>query len=160
MSGKNQVIQVQIRRILPTRAGCAVFLGNEEKTFVIYVDPFVGSAIAMQMSDVKRDRPQTHDLIGSMLNAFGSTIERVVINDFRDSVFFARMILQLTNEVQEKMIIELDARPSDSIVLALQAKCPLYVAVSVWDAMEYMSEILSKIEDKESDFETGEWSGD
>ncbi|MGY8687231.1 MAG: bifunctional nuclease domain-containing protein, partial [Verrucomicrobiales bacterium] len=74
----NQVVESKVLAIFPTNAGCAVFLGNDEKVFVIYVDPAVGSAIGMTMQDISRERPQTHDLISRIFQGLGAHVERVV----------------------------------------------------------------------------------
>jgi bifunctional DNase/RNase len=140
----HDVIEVTVKGLMPTANGCAVFLGNEQKTFVIYVDPSVGSAISMTISGVKKERPLTHDLIGHIFLGFGIGLERIVINDVNDGTYFARVILQMKNELGLK-ILELDARPSDSIVLALQQKRPIFVARSVFDIVEDMSEILERV---------------
>ena len=58
------VVEVSIKGLMPTANGCAVFLGNDEKVFVIYVDPSVGSAISMTISGVKKERPLTHESLG------------------------------------------------------------------------------------------------
>jgi uncharacterized protein len=71
-------------------------------------------------------------------------VERVVINDVDSGTFFARIILQMQNELGRK-VIEVDARPSDSIVLALQAKKPILVAKKVLESVEDMTEILERI---------------
>jgi bifunctional DNase/RNase len=68
----------------------------------------------------------------------------VLINDVDEGTFFARIILRMENELGKK-IIELDARPSDSIVLALQMKKPIFVADKVMENVEDMSEILERI---------------
>ena len=138
------VIEVTIKGLMPTANGCAVFLGNDQKTFVIYVDPSVGSAISMTINGVKKERPLTHDLIGHIFLGFGIGLERIVINDVNDGTYFARVILQMKNELGLK-ILELDARPSDSIVLALQQKRPIFVARTVFDIVEDMSEILERV---------------
>ncbi len=150
---QNEVTEVTIKGVMPTSNGCAIFLGNEDKTFVIYVDPGIGTAISMTINGVKKERPLTHDLICSMFLGLGVELKRVVINDVHDGTFFARMILEMKNEIESK-IVELDARPSDSIVLALQQHKPIHVANSVFDNMEDMTEILERIlnqqnEDKE-----------
>jgi len=140
----HDVIEITIKGLMPTANGCAVFLGNDVKTFVIYVDPSVGSAISMTISGVKKERPLTHDLIGHIFLGFGIGLERIVINDVNDGTYFARVILQMKNELGLK-ILELDARPSDSIVLALQQKRPIFVARAVFDIVEDMSEILERV---------------
>ena len=123
----NDSVEVTVKGVMPTSNGCAIFLGNDDKTFVIYVDPSIGNAINMTMNQVKKERPLTHDLIGLILRGLETSIERVLINDVDEGTFFARIILRMENELGKK-IIELDARPSDSIVLALQMKQPIHVA--------------------------------
>src|SRR5687767_2173558 len=136
----NDAVIVTVKGVMPTANGCAVFLGNEEKTFVIYVDHSVGNAIQMTLNGVKKDRPLTHDLIGSILLGLGAQLEHIIVNDAREGTFFARILLRMENELGKK-IVELDARPSDSIVLALQQKRPIYVARPVFEAVEDMTEI-------------------
>jgi uncharacterized protein len=139
------VVEVQVRAVLPTSAGRAVFVGNEEKTFVIYVDESVGAAITMFMSNTPKERPLTHDLMGHLMTALGAHVERVIINDLKSSTYFARLIVIAQNELQQRKIIELDARPSDCIALATAQKAPIYVSREVWDEVEDMSEVLRKM---------------
>lgn len=141
---KNDVVEVAVKGVMPTGQGCAVFLGDEAKNFVIYVDSGVGNAISMNLHGVKRDRPLTHDLMASIFLGLGVTLERIVINDVSDSTFFARMILQMENELGKK-IIELDSRPSDSIALALNLKRQILVARHVYEGVEDMTEILERV---------------
>ena len=140
----NQVVSVSVKGVMPTSSGCAVFLGNEAKTFVIYVDQGIGEAIQRAVDDVQADRPMTHDLMLSMLDGLGAEVERVVINHVDGGTFFARIILSMENELGHK-IIELDARPSDSMVMALASTKPIYVAKTVIDSVDDMTEILAKI---------------
>jgi len=147
---QNDVVAVTIKGVMPTANGCAVFLGNEEKTFVIYVDHSVGNAIQMTLSGVKKDRPLTHDLIGSILLGLGAQLDHIVITDAREGTFFARILLRMENELGKK-IVELDARPSDSIVLALQQKRTIFVARPVFDGAEDMTEILERVLKQQSD---------
>ena len=149
------VIPVIVKGVMPTSNGCAVFLGDDGKTFVIYVDHSVGNAIQMTLDGVKKERPLTHDLIGHILVGLGATIDHVVINDVNEGTFFARILLRMENELGKK-IVELDARPSDSTVLALQHRRPLFVARKVYDSVEDMTEILERVlrqqnEDPKSD---------
>lgn len=151
----SDVVEVSLKGLMPTANGCAVFLGNDEKTFVIYVDPSVGSAISMTLNNVKKERPLTHDLIGHLLLGFGISLERVIINDVHENTYFARVILTMQNELGRK-ILELDARPSDSIVLALQQKRPLFVSRRVYDAVEDMTEILERVLKQQREEQSGE----
>jgi uncharacterized protein len=138
------VVPVIVKGVMPTSNGCAVFLGDDGKTFVIYVDHSVGNAIQMTLDGVKKERPLTHDLIGHILTGLGATIDHVVINDVQEGTFFARILLRMENELGKK-IVELDARPSDSTVLALQHRRPLFVARKVYDSVEDMTEILARV---------------
>ena len=101
------VVQVEVKNVLATSAGSAIFLGNEEKVFVIYVDHSVGSAINMFLHGTPKPRPQTHDLFADVLTALGAHVDRVVINDFTDTVFFARLIIVAENELAALKIIAL-----------------------------------------------------
>ena len=140
----NQVVPVSVKGVMPTSSGCAVFLGSEAKTFVIYVDHGIGEAIQRAVDDVQADRPMTHDLMLTMLDGLGAEVERIVINHVDGGTFFARVILSMENELGHK-IIELDARPSDSMVMALASTKPIYVAKTVIDSVDDMTEILAKI---------------
>ena len=144
---KNEVVEVQVKGVLPTTNGCAVFVGNDEKTFVIYVDHSVGAAITMFLRNTQKERPLTHDLIGHIFTGLGISVERVVINDLKNSTYFARLILRAENELGRK-ILEIDARPSDCIALAVLQKSPIYVAEKVFNAVEDMSEVLKRMNEE------------
>jgi bifunctional DNase/RNase len=141
------VIPVEIRTVLPFNSGRAVFIGNEEKVFVIYVDESVGAAIAMFLNDTPKERPLTHDLIGHLMTALGAKVDRVIINDLKSETYFARLIISAENELFEKKIVELDGRPSDCIALAIQQKAPIYVSRDVWDEVEDRSDVLRHLEE-------------
>ena len=153
-------VVVTVRGVMPTTNGCAVFLGNDQKIFVIYVDLYVGNAIQMARAKEKKGRPLTHDLIGSILLGLGARLDHVVINDAREDTFFARIILHMENELGRK-IVEIDARPSDSIVLALQHEREIFVSSAVFDAVEDRTEILERVlrqqeEERQSEDESDE----
>ncbi|MCC7519722.1 MAG: bifunctional nuclease family protein [Verrucomicrobiae bacterium] len=141
---KNGLVPIQVHTVLPTPRGCAVFLGNDEKTFVIFVDSAVGQAILMHLKGAKAERPMTHELIDHIFTGFGVTTERVVINDLKKDTYFARLLLRQQNELGAK-IVELDARPSDCLALALSAKAPIFVAKHVFDAVQDRSDELKEI---------------
>lgn len=143
------VVPVVIKGVMPAATGCAVFLGDDSKTFVIYVDHSVGNAIQMTIDGVKKERPLTHDLIGSILLGLGTTLEHVVINDASEGTYFARIILRMENELGRKLV-EIDARPSDSMVLALQQKRAIYVAREVFNNADDMTEILERVRKQQS----------
>ena len=140
----NSVTAVSVKGVMPTSNGCAVFLGNEKKTFVIYMDRTIGNTIQRVINDESAQRPMTHDLMITLLKGLGASVERVIINDVKNGTFFARLIVSMSNELGKK-IVEVDARPSDSIVLALNNSKPIYVKEKVLDDVEDMTEILEKI---------------
>jgi bifunctional DNase/RNase len=148
---KNEVVAVKIRGILPANSGCAVFIGNDEKVFVINVEPQMGQVIGMFLRDAPKERPLTHDLMASVFKGFNITVERVVITDLKNSTYFARLILQQQNELQTaRKIVEIDARPSDCLALASAQKRPIFVTAALMEQVEDMSEILDRINEGES----------
>jgi uncharacterized protein len=141
-----RVVEVQVRAIVAAEGGFAVFLGNQEKTFVIFVDQTVGAAIEMSLRGVRKERPLTHDLLANILRELGTKIERVVISDLKSGTCYARLVLTVENELKQKKIMEIDARPSDSIAMAIAQQAPIYVSLNVWEELEDMTEALRKLE--------------
>lgn len=160
----HSVVAIKIKSVVPTNGGCAVFMGDESKTFVIYIDQMVGMALMMAMHGVNKERPLTHDLIVNILTATGAEIQRVVINDFNENIYFARLILCAENELHQRKIMEIDARPSDCLVLAARLKAPLYISRHVWEQLEDETPLLQSLqeraaqgdEEKEDDTSTGD----
>jgi uncharacterized protein len=143
-------VEVAVRAIVTVSGGYAIFLGNEEKVFIILVDPGVGAAIMMSVADTHKERPLTHDLLASILQALGAKVERVTINDLKNGTYFARLVLNAQNELQQK-VVEIDARPSDCIALAIHQKAPIYVSIDVWSEVEDMTAELRKLQEEGSD---------
>jgi bifunctional DNase/RNase len=143
-------IPVQIRALIPTNAGTAVFLGNDEKVFTIYIDQAIGAAISPYLNSVEKERPLTHDLLANVLTSLGAKVERVVINDFRNGIYYGRLIITAENELQQRKIIELDARSSDCMAMAALQKSPIYVSGVVWDEVEDMTPLLERLQKGES----------
>ena len=141
---KSDVLPIEIRGILPASSGCAIFVGNEQKVFVIQVEHNMGAIIGMFLRDTPKERPLTHDLMNSVFKGFNITVERAVITELKNSTYFARLILQQNNELGRK-IVEIDARPSDCLALATAQKKPLYVATPLFEQVEDMSEVLERI---------------
>jgi uncharacterized protein len=141
------VIEAQVRAVLPFNNGRAVFIGNEDKVFVIYVDESVGSAISMFMNSTPKERPLTHDLMQHLMKALGAKVDRVIINDLKSETYFARLIISAENELFEKKIVELDGRPSDCLALAIAQGAPIYISREVWDEVEDRSDVLKQLEE-------------
>jgi bifunctional DNase/RNase len=147
---KNDVVPIQIRGILPANSGCALFVGNDEKVFVINVEPAMGQIISNFLRESPKERPLTHDLMQSIFKGFSITVERIVITELRNSTYYARLILQQHNEVARK-IVEIDARPSDCLALAAAQKRPIFVTQSLFEQVEDMSEVLDRINESGSE---------
>src|SRR5215469_9084285 len=71
--------------------------------------------------------PLTHDLLANILRALEAKVDRVIVNDLKHGTYFARLVLSAENELNQKKIIEIDARPSDCIAMAIQQSAPIYV---------------------------------
>src|SRR5437763_1741511 len=150
---KNDVVPVQIRGILPANSGCALFVGNDDKVFVINVEPNMGVIIGMFLRDTPKERPLTHDLMRSIFKGFSISVERVVITELKNSTYFARLILQQQNELARK-IVEIDARPSDCLALATAQKRPIFVTNALFEQVEDMSEVLERINENGGEAES------
>ena len=144
---KNDVVPVEIRGILPTNSGCAIFIGNDDKVFVIQVESNMGTVIGMFLHDHPKERPLTHDLMATIFKGFNIAVERVVITEMKNATYFARLILQQQNELGRK-IVEVDARPSDCLALATAQKRPLYVTTALFEQVEDMSKWLEEINEQ------------
>lgn len=151
------VVEVQVRALAAADGGCAVFLGNAEKVFLILVDQSVGVAIALAIQGTPTERPLTHELVATVLRALGAKLERVVINHFEHDTFFATLVVTAENELLRKRLLELDGRPSDCIALAARQRAPIYVDRDVWNQVEDVSDELRKLR-SEGAPGPGEWN--
>ncbi|MCM8812676.1 MAG: bifunctional nuclease family protein, partial [Candidatus Omnitrophica bacterium] len=92
------------------------------------------AAIKMRVSNVQPPRPLTHDLLNNIIVALGGTLERVVINKLEGNTFFARLFIRRGDDA-----MEVDARPSDSIALALRAEAPVFVEEEVFEKLDFLN---------------------
>jgi hypothetical protein len=112
-----------------------VLKDDEEKFFLpIWVGIFEANAIALQLENVATPRPMTHDLLKNMIGELHGQVMRIVINDLRDSTFFAQIRV-----VTGGKTLEVDARPSDAIALALRTEAPIFVAQEVLEQAQTIS---------------------
>src|SRR5215510_14431102 len=84
------------------------------------------NAIALEIEQVPTPRPMTHDLIKNILEGINASVTRVVVNDLRDSTFYATISLSLQGKE-----FHIDSRPSDAIAVALRVRAPIYVTLDV-----------------------------
>ena len=102
---------------------------NKGRELRIYVLRDIALAISLALESETPDRPFTHDLMKNILDRLGVSIERVTIDDLWQETFYARITLDNKGES-----VDIDARPSDAIALALRYKAPIYVAEAVLEA--------------------------
>lgn len=151
----HDLVRVEPVALLPTQAGCAVFLGDGSKTIVFYIDPGVGASINSSLAGQHPPRPLTHDLYLLTLQAFGAKVSRAVIVKMENDIYYARLILEAENEIMERKIVELDARPSDCLAVVVRCGAPCYVVREVWDRLEDMTEVLQEMRKSNSEDEGG-----
>ena len=94
----------------------------------IWIGPWEANAIAMRLQGVVPERPMTHDLFSQTLEELGVTVKQIVVSDLADDTFRARLLLQVDGRD-----VDLDARPSDAIALAVRAGVPIFATDSVLD---------------------------
>ena len=107
----------------------------------IWIGPAEGNSIAMFLNRIQLPRPMTHDLVISLLESLKAKISKVVITHLKESTFYASIFVE-----QNSRVFEIDARPSDSIALALRASSPLFVDDSVFEQCEPLLKPISKEE--------------
>jgi uncharacterized protein len=111
----------------------------------IWIGLYEGGAIGMALSGQSFPRPLTHDLIMKVIQDLGGSVKQVTITDLRDATFFAQIVLNMNGRD-----IVIDARPSDSVAVAVRANCPIYVEDVVFKACPELLKPIS--EDEVSDF--------
>jgi len=141
-------IHVKIKGVVPTPGGSGVFLESGEKTMSIFVDPMATRALSLALEGEMAPRPLTHDLLISVLGGLGVQLLEVYIHDFQDETYFARLRMKQENELGRNLL-EIDARPSDGMILATQLDVPITVAKQVWDQTEDMSWALQQMDPPE-----------
>ncbi|MEZ0324474.1 MAG: bifunctional nuclease family protein [Fimbriimonas sp.] len=107
-----------------------VLLSDElDRRLPILIGPFEAQAIQLVVEGTRPDRPMTHDLIRNVIERLNGTIDRAVIDDFWNTIYYAKIYIQHGDEE-----IEIDARPSDAIALAVRFDAPIFVAEGILEA--------------------------
>src|SRR5262245_20373875 len=99
-----------------------------ERTLPIWIGTNEANAIAMELQGMKPERPMTHDLLRHLISGLGGELKRVQITDLRDDTYFAELLIMRGEEV-----VQVDARPSDSIALALRCNAPIFTTDTLLD---------------------------
>jgi bifunctional DNase/RNase len=128
-----ELVEVQIEGIFEQQnmgnVARFVLVSDGTRRLPILIGPFEAQAIAMVLDNERPDRPMTHDLMRNIMDRLGATLDRVVIDDFWNTVYYAKVYLKTASEE-----LELDSRPSDAIALAVRFDAPIYVADSILEA--------------------------
>ncbi|MDZ4711801.1 MAG: bifunctional nuclease family protein [bacterium] len=110
----------------------------------IIIGQYEAQSIALELEGIKPPRPLTHDLLKEVIETFGYSVNHIVINELRDSTFYAKI------KFDSASIEEIDARPSDAIAIALKFSSPIYVATEIMDEVgfvpDYDEQVLPKQE--------------
>lgn len=99
-----------------------------DRIFPIVIGFHEAAAIERRLMGQQPPRPQTHELLASVIEQMGGRIERVIINDLKDHTFYARLLVR-----QDGKILDVDSRPSDAIALGVATEVPIYVEDHVLD---------------------------
>ncbi|MEK6598457.1 MAG: bifunctional nuclease family protein, partial [Gemmatimonadota bacterium] len=99
-----------------------------ERSLPIWIGPGEAQAIAMELQGVRAQRPMTHDLLRDVVTGLGGELRRVQVTALRDDTYFAELIL-----LRNGAAVQVDARPSDCIALALRCSAPIYTTDELLD---------------------------
>jgi len=100
-----------------------------DRTFPIVIGLPEAFAIERRLKGIQIERPQTHDLLASVIRELGGRLQKVIINDLHDGTFFALLFVE-----QDDDVLEIDARPSDAIALAVAEDIPIFVEEHVLES--------------------------
>jgi bifunctional DNase/RNase len=94
----------------------------------IWIGPAEADAIAVKLQGVAVPRPLTHDLLSSVIDTLGASVNSIIVNDLKNDTFFARVVLDVDGKQ-----VEVDSRPSDALALAVRTGVPIYAEETVLD---------------------------
>lgn len=128
-----ELVPISFRKIMQSRAYTVIILGTDQKQFAIYTDPLVGRNLQILLTAEPHKRPYTHDLIDYIFKGFDIHLKQVVINQIEDTIYFSRLFLEQKKEEDNREILEIDARPSDCLTMALLHEAPIYCRKEVFE---------------------------
>ena len=99
---------------------------DSDKYLPIWIGPTEADAIALKLQDVSVPRPLTHDLLRSVINTLGATVDHILVSDLSNDTFFAKIVIKVNGDK-----IEIDSRPSDALALAVRTQAPIFADDSV-----------------------------
>ena len=124
-----------------------------DRSFPIVIGLPEAFAIERRLKGIEIPRPQTHDLLASVIRELGGKLNRIVINDLAEGTFFAKLVV-----TQDGREVEIDSRPSDAIALGVAEDVPIYVAEHVLAQTQAdADEAEGQDESEDTDFGEQEW---
>lgn len=116
---------------------------NSDRYLPIWIGPCEADAITTELQEVPPQRPLTHDLLRSVIREMGGNVVHILVNDLRNDVYYARVVIDVDGKR-----VEIDSRPSDAIALAVRVKAPVFVADTVMDkaAIEPDDDVEDEVE--------------
>lgn len=132
---------VKIQKIELSSAYTACYLGTEDRLFVIFLPPTSGKLLQQLIANAPLERPSSFDVILSLIS--GNTIKpiQVVIDDEKDGIYFTKIFLEKTGS-DFLEILEIDAKPSDSLALTIKFQIPLFVTSSLLERLPNLNETV------------------
>jgi len=128
------LLQVKIHKLTldPASMQPVVFLtdSQEERVLPIWIGPCEANAMNAEMEGTPHPRPLTHDLAVRIIQKFKAKVQRIIITHTKDGIYYATLVLE-----KQGSVMEIDARPSDSMVLALKSKAPIFVSKALFAEM-------------------------
>ena len=138
---KTANISVELKKVVITPSGAGLFLGNEKKVFVIYVDILMGEQIRLALKGNSQPRPLTFDFIRYILYGFDISIKTIVIYNAKDGVFFSKAVFLQKGAIDK--YVEMDIRPSDAILLSLSTGKPILIDEDLFKSLPDASDLLN-----------------
>ena len=132
---------ITLKRVVTTPSGAGLFLGNDKKTFVIYVDLLMGEQINLALKKQAQPRPLTFDFFRYVLQSFEISVKTIVIYKAENGVFYSRVVMEQRDALQR--VAEMDIRTSDAILLSLTMNKPLFIADNVFEKLLDATDILN-----------------
>ena len=123
-----QELEIESIRVRPETSQRAVVLKVKDSNLFlpIFIGQYEVEAIRLKLLDVTVPRPMTHDLLGSVIGNLGGKVNSIVVSELKEDTFFAKIIVECQGNV-----LEVDARPSDAIALAVRTNSPIYAEEAV-----------------------------
>jgi len=145
--GEEELVRVSIQNLIvdPATQNPVVTLSGPDKkrALLIWIGSSEARAIYAELQGIKHFRPLTHDLLASVINEVNGEVHRIVITHAKENVFYATIMIE-----KDGSLVEIDARPSDSLVMALKFEAPVFVSKTLFEKMSLPMEEKAEIEDE------------